>query len=132
MIRVGFTGTQRGMSQAQKDALYERIFRLNGISEFHHGDCIGADYQAQALVRKHSPDTELHIHPPTDGVKRAFCKHGVVYPPKHYLARNHDIVDRTDVLLAAPYTDTEQLRSDTWATIRYARKQGKQVIILKR
>jgi hypothetical protein len=48
---------------------------------------------------------------------------------KHPLERNHDIVDQTDFMIAAPFTESEVLRSGTWSTIRYARKQGKEVYI---
>jgi hypothetical protein len=39
-------------------------------------------------------------------------------------------VDATGWLLAAPRTKTEEQRSGTWATIRYARKLGRQVCLL--
>lgn len=46
------------------------------------------------------------------------------------LERNHRIVDACDVLIACPKDAQEQLRSGTWATVRYARKQGKRVIVI--
>lgn len=54
----------------------------------------------------------------------------IEYPVKPPLKRNYDIVDACDILLAAPRTLTEELRSGTWATIRYARKTGKKYLIL--
>jgi predicted Rossmann fold nucleotide-binding protein DprA/Smf involved in DNA uptake len=54
----------------------------------------------------------------------------VVHTPKAPLDRNRDIVDAAAVLIAAPKEMTETLRSGTWATVRYARKQGKQVWIV--
>ena len=45
-----------------------------------------------------------------------------IRPAKPPLDRNHDIVERCDLLIATPHTVEEQLRSGTWATIRYARK----------
>lgn len=48
------------------------------------------------------------------------------------LARNRRIVAAVDVLIAAPETDREELRSGTWATIRYARAAGKPVVMLSR
>jgi hypothetical protein len=61
---------------------------------------------------------------------RAFCKGDTVYPEKEYIERNHNIVDNTDMLIAFPSTKTEILKSGTWATIRYARKKGKKIIII--
>jgi len=46
------------------------------------------------------------------------------------LERNRAIVDETDILLAAPLESEEQLRSGTWATVRYARKQHKTVLVI--
>ena len=38
-------------------------------------------------------------------------------------------MDETDVLLAAPAEMTEQASGGTWYTVRYARQQGKPVVI---
>lgn len=134
-MRVGFTGTQRGMSGHQLGDL-RRILRcfhgpvltrksLGGI--LHHGDCIGADEQANDIAREFSYGVE--IHPPSDAKKRAWCTSIMVHAPKPYLERNHDIVDACDLLIACP-AGPEVMRSGTWATIRYARKTGVPVIVL--
>ena len=125
-MKIGFTGTQKGMTNRQKQAL---ATWLEQAAEFHHGDCIGADAQAHTLAQfQHCP---IIIHPPINSTKRARCSGAlVVRPMKEYLARNHDIVDETDVLVAAPATHIEQMRSGTWATVRYARKKGKSIAIL--
>jgi hypothetical protein len=132
-MKVGFTGTQSGMSRHQAAQLIDNLVALE-CTEFHHGDCIGADNQADVLAR--NIVGRIVVHPPTNDSKRAFTtrKAGtVVRPPKPYLERNHDIVDETDVLIATPRDErVEELRSGTWATVRYARKQGKRVIILPR
>lgn len=132
MIRVGFTGTQRGMTDAQK-ARVDLMFAEFGLDavEFHHGDCVGADEEAHDLADNHAFD--IVIHPPTDDSKRAFCSgSGADWEPKPYLDRNHDIVDETTVLIACP-NGPERMRSGTWATVRYARTKiydapGEQVI----
>lgn len=142
-IKLGFTGTQRGMSEFQKEALRHildgfRKYKYNAFAqEFHHGDCIGADEEAHFIA--HSLGIPIHIHPPQAWHKRAHCANKsapmydiVTYGVKPYLERNHDIVDACDVLIAAPGGDKEVLRSGTWATIRYAMKQGKQVVQLPR
>lgn len=131
MMKLGFTGTQVGMSERQKAQLVAVLVRYN-ISEFHHGDCIGADAEADAIARAHG--IPITIHPPIIPSKRAYCgKPGDgLWLPKQYLERNHDIVDATDFLVAAPRTDEEELRSGTWATVRYARKRGKKVEVFRR
>ena len=47
------------------------------------------------------------------------------------LARNRIIAARCDALLACPAEPDEQLRSGTWSTIRYARKAGKPITIIR-
>ena len=127
---VGFTGSQEGMSRKQKDTL-RQLFEGNLVGEFHHGDCIGADKESHDIAMER-PNIVTVIHPPINETKRAFCGSLFIKPPKNYLERNHDIVNETDFLIAAPAEDVEQLRSGTWATVRFARKQGKTVWILER
>lgn len=135
-MKLGFTGTQIGMS-AQQLCTMRDWFIANIVEEFHHGDCIGADYDAHLLVRSW---TGLHRlceivgHPPKDASKRAFARVDRELPPEDYLVRNRAIVDSVDLLIAAPRTDREELRAGTWATIRYGRKVlGKdRVLILAR
>lgn len=131
---LGFTGTSAGMSAYQRLALL-KILEQGDVGEFHHGDCVGADAEAHDIAD--SMDISIVIHPPTDTRHRAYkTPKGddwgdmMWLPPKPYLERNHDIVDACDKLIAAPKEDTEQLRSGTWATVRYARKVGKPVVIL--
>jgi len=136
-MKLGFTGTQIGMSDFQlerlrhfladaRDPNHENIER-----EFHHGDCIGADEEAHRLA--YLAGWSIVIHPPTNTSKRAYCRDLATYlPPKPYLERNHDIVDACDILIVAPKSNNEELRSGTWATYRYAIKKGKPVKMLPR
>lgn len=128
-VSVGFTGTQQGMTPRQKEELRELLIALNPVA-FHHGDCIGADAEAHEIVL--SLGIEITIHPPHYSGKRAFCKRAqFVHPTAEYLQRNRDIVDDTSHLIAAPKTAQEELRSGTWATVRYARIVGNNVTILE-
>lgn len=128
---LGFTGTREGMTQQQKLALGELLDTKYGmnIGEFHHGDCEGADTQAHLIAK--SRGWNIVIHPPDKNYARAYnVGYSSIRLPIPFLARNHNIVDECSVLIAAPHDTEEQLRSGTWATIRYARKQGKTVVIL--
>src|SRR5262245_41796084 len=49
--------------------------------------------------------------------------------PYFYLVRNRDIVEETDLLIAAPANAVEHLQSGTWCTVRYARRSGRHSII---
>jgi len=132
-MKIGFTGTrQRGLTNEEKANL-DAILKTAQISEFHHGDCVGADESAHEFIREYSPNTIIHIHPPDQDKARAWTrkKGCVVYPPKPYIARNHDIVGATDLLVAAvPGLELLYPHSGTWATVRYARKLGKVIIFL--
>ncbi len=136
MRKIGFTGTQKGMTKPQAHELIEYLLELNAMNdlrEFHHGDCIGADSHFHTIMvkfLKHEAYDLIYIHPPENESKRAWCYSKHILIPKPYIERNHDIVDAVDILIAAPKERYEVLRSGTWATVRYARKVGKTVRII--
>lgn len=132
IVKVGFTGTQRGMTQAQKRTVQWLLsqFRDQGAIEFHHGDCIGADDESHDIAELVGLD--ITIHPPTNPAKRAFRNAKVIMPEADYLVRNHNIVDGTDVLIATPKSAVEEFRgSGTWATWRYATKVGRSRVFVR-
>jgi hypothetical protein len=130
-MKIGFTGTQIGMSQHQKEQFVLKLMSL-GVTEFHHGDCIGADAQAHDIVREFFPEVIIVGHIPQSNGKRAFKRCDKYRDPLPYLVRDRIIVDESDMLIGCPKTDGEVLRSGTWATIRYSRKLNKPQEILKR
>ena len=130
-MKVGFTGTQLGMSQHQKEQFVLKLYELNP-TQFHHGDCIGADAEAHDIVREFFPNVWIVGHLPQSDGKRAFKKCDEYRDPLPYLVRDHNIVDETDFLIGTPKQDEEVLRSGTWATIRYSRKKNKPRRILER
>jgi hypothetical protein len=114
---VGFTGTRQGMSHEQKMQL-RLLLRsiLGGTKTFNHGGAIGADRQAASLVKLFVPRVDA-----------------VCFPAgRDPLGRNRKIVAASQILIAAPATDEEIIRSGTWATVRYARAAGIPVIHLSR
>lgn len=142
-MNVGFTGTREGMTGWQEAHL---AFTLQVIQvadshteteffpQFHHGDCVGADAEADKIVRGIGGFWRI-IHPPIEEYHRAHCPVTVdstLLEPEEYLVRNKDIVDQTDWLIAAPKTKKRFVRSGTWSTVRYAESQGKRVLILHR
>ena len=124
---VSFTGTQHGMTQIQKERV-EEYLRILKPTEFHHGDCVGADAEAHDIAV--SLSISIHNHPPKNPDKRAFCINHVSkwYGEKSYLERNKDMARICDVLIAAPIGNQETRRSGTWATVRYARALNKEII----
>jgi hypothetical protein len=130
---AGFTGTHQGMSLHQMVRVLKLIDELE-LSEARHGDCIGADSQFHHLCLAVMRHPCIVIHPPSDDKSRAWedqvGERGYVLEPKPYLERNHDIVDATPMLIATPVDTRPILRSGTWATMRYAAKQGKPVTVV--
>jgi hypothetical protein len=131
--KVGFTGTQIGMSPNQKNQLRLKLLELynQGATIFHHGDCVGADAQAHDIA--FGIGMWIVIHPPSNPSKRAFKRGDETRAEADYLERNEDIVDETDYLIAAPKDHkVEERRSGTWATVRYAKRTGKPGLLLAR
>lgn len=126
-MNIGFTGTRHGMTPRQLAALDAEL-RRHSSGALHHGDCIGADEQACGLAKGLAIPTVCH--PPKNPKLRAFTKNTVTLPEQGYLARNRDIVDASEMLIAAPSSETEEITSGTWYTIRYARKRQKPILIL--
>lgn len=128
-MKVGFTGTQRGMTVAQRATVAGLLARLPVIQSVHHGDCIGADAEFHDIACMRG--LRIVVHPPEIDAKRAFVTGAhETRTPKPYLIRNADIVTEADVLIAAPKEAHDVLRSGTWATIRRARQAGKRVEIV--
>ena len=126
---AGFTGTRHGMSEEQKLYLALELHRLKVI-ELHHGDCTGADDEANTIARKMGIKTVGH--PPTNEKHRAFSTCDVWYGSREYITRNHNIVNCTLHLFVAPRTNNEVIRSGTWATYRYAMDLGRSITMIER
>lgn len=131
-MQIGFTGSRSGMSSHQKKGVKSFLrAKLKHITGVRHGDCVWADEQFHKICLKLK--IPITIHPPDDDSLRAFCRgYSRILKVKPYLERDRDIVDRCDIFLATPREDTNQIRSGTWYTVRYAKKQKKQVFIIFR
>jgi hypothetical protein len=128
-MKVGFTGTQKGMTTAQKEKL---IWILRGDvtrkpSLFIHGGCVGADNEADVIAaelgieRLVFPSNLVHKSVSVE-VLRA---RGPVFiaEPQPPLKRNIEIVKHCEWLIACPAEMVEIMRSGTWMTVRQAAKQ---------
>lgn len=131
-MRVVYTGPREGMTGRQWLAVNNFIKHWD-VTEARHGDCLGGDAQFHDIVASVHPTIDIFIHPPLNPTFRAY-KRGIILPARDYLVRNHDMVnkccDEFDVVVATPSTASERLRSGTWATIRYARKQLRSLLLV--
>lgn len=127
MHYIGFTGSRSGMSDAQRETV-TRLLRDAAPKIIRHGDAIGSDEQFHVLARM--TEAKIVVHPCNLTDQRAYCQADEVKEAKAPLARNKDIVDNSTVVIATPDRADEQVRSGTWSTIRYARKEGKIVHVV--
>ncbi len=133
-MNYGFTGTQDGMTDSQLIAFIDWIGNATP-SEFHHGQCVGADVQAALIAHEFSFTVIAHPGHPKDQPKSTyqrgiFLNNDVVLEAYPYLERNHHIVDASEIVLATPGQMQEVMRSGTWATIRYAQKSKPVVLFM--
>lgn len=140
-MKVGFTGTQRGLTKEQMSTLrliasriHNRalfpdgsVFNGHEINWFIHGMCWGADTEAADIFKSHG--FKLIGYPGTEQQSRS-QQVDILKDVKPFLARNKDIVNGSDILIACPGEFTEVLRSGTWATYRYATKIPKPIAIV--
>ncbi len=133
MLRVGFTGTQNGMTQLQFISV-RKLLRDLGPHELHHGDCVGSDDETHAIHLALAVNKEgyrIVLHPPLNPSLRAWCQGAHEERElRQYLERNANIVTECEVLIAAPATRREIIRSGTWTTVRRARDMKRTIHIV--
>ncbi len=132
-LRVGFTGTRHGMTTAQLVAFAEVL--PDETTWFRHGCCVGADHEAVEHVADIRPPRPQIFGAPSN--LKAFTSQlaldlcddttGTLDDP---LTRNRIIVDGCNLLIACPREMHESPKGGTWYTVRYARKQGKRIVIV--
>lgn len=127
---IGFTGTQHRWTPEQGGRLSSVLLAAfaAGAEWMNNGDCLGSD--ARAAQNWTMFGGKLRLYPPDIDKKRAFLFATESMPPRPYLERNRNIVRDCAALIATPKEDFEELRSGTWATIRYARKLKRPIIIV--
>lgn len=133
---IGFTGTRQGPTPAQHvamDRFLLSMFTLHGARVLVHGGAVGCDTFAHHAA---TPYAEVWIFPAEEGPNSSIVTvpmgNCLIAEPVPALMRNDIIAGLCDGLLAVPASDTEEQRSGTWATVRYARKRGCPVYIVKR
>ncbi len=135
-VSIGFAGSKRGTTLKQRDRVREILGKLHeeyGAIKGHFGDCIGSDTEFRNLCRIFGREKVVLVsHPPKDTRWRAFCEADETREEKPFLERYRDIVNESNLLIVTPKNQSgEILKSGTWATIRYARKKGKKVFVIR-
>lgn len=129
-MKVGFTGTRQGMTDQQHAEVADILSTLRSDifeSEFHHGNCVGADEQALEIATNLNYYTIAHPASGLDDLQISVFASDEARNYRQPLARNRDIVREADVMIATP-KEMEQPRSargsGTWFTIEHCRKQN--------
>lgn len=131
MIKLGFTGTQVGMNENQREQLYIWMKEhQTNIDYIYHGGCVGADKQFDDMARALRLGFWITIYPSNILEKQApFSNAKFGHAPLPPLVRNKIIVALSNILLVAPMGMKEILRSGTWSTVRYMRALKRQIVI---
>lgn len=129
-LEWGFTGTRAGMKVAQLMRV-QTILKRGKPHIVRHGCAFGADTEFHAVWREHS-NQFADVWPASEDRAALFRDQQNVFvqPVMPPLMRNEEIVKRDALLIAAPHTSREELRSGTWTTIRCARNLNRPIIIL--
>ena len=134
---LGFTGTRWGWTRAQGEAVAGLIVeKVWEVTKTLQGCCVGADHQFQEIIRALFDDkVETHGLPGPHLKSQWVCQHctkdvDVLHPGKTHFARNRDIVDGSNIMIATPGEKVNPGRGGTWYTIGYARKVGKPLYIV--
>jgi len=129
-MEIGFTGSRHGMSasaRAKVQALFMIHWTINSANTLRHGDCTGSDEEAFKIAKALGFLT--YAYPASNVSERwlAKTKSDLVMVPLPALERNTIIVSESTILIATVqgFTSNQaQMRSGTWATVRYAKKEG--------
>lgn len=129
---VVFTGTQAGMTNEQSRNVAKALTKTRRM---FNGLCIGADEEAHEIFRLiHGEHGTVIGFPSTIQGKCVDLTVDAIHPPANPLERNRTMVDEAiragnPLCVAAPRAMGEELRSGTWATVRYARKRNVPVFV---
>jgi len=137
-MKLTFTGTKLGMTSAQRTTVLIVVrdhVRVGEWTHAIHGCCEKSDRDFHEIAWSLKLARELH--PGTEeqrlwAVNHMDTQRDTVFPvpldANPQLTRNRTMVDRGGILVAAPRQMHEVLRSGTWATIRYARNLGREIV----
>lgn len=126
---LAFTGTLKGTTKFQWQTLDDLLRSQESGTAVCHGVAIGADYEFHQLCRGYA--MPICGFPGNIANKRADIpaqEFAILFPEKYPLVRNRDMVDYSKLysnqygfLIVCPKGEHEELRSGTWAAVRYAR-----------
>jgi len=129
---LGFTGTRAGMTYEQSVKVTGLLIKIHPGNAVH-GDCTGADKDFDDICKGLGIFREVFPGKDRNGLSpsRAFCDAEIRHPVLPYLVRDRIIVEKAKLgLIACPKGKTEERRSGTWTTVRYARSMLRPIYII--
>lgn len=134
---AAFTGTRKGMTRPQRERVLEALEALLP-RRVAHGCAMGADRQVHKLLgglalreARWPGGIPADLWPSTPEqviwAERNQRARDHLLDPAPALTRNRHMVDGATIVLAAPAERGMQSRGGTWATVRYALRQGKEI-----
>jgi len=140
-MKIGFTGTRNGMSPMQLSCV-RAIIQMHATDRRHiivtgaHGGCVGADAEFHSICMEYEIDRIIHPGYSTkDRDSKKFSadlfigRRDVVLSPLPFLARNREIVETTDFMIACPESPLPST-GGTWYTVNYARDLKRNIIVI--
>lgn len=147
-MRLGFTGTRTGMTEAQRQSFRSLVEQHRPVL-FLHGACVGADEDAVRIVRETLGRDGCHVvarpgRSAYDASRGKVNEHrsdaaialsDEVLPEQTHFARNREIVLRSDLLVATPWQQKSQRPAKgtgggTWYTVDFACGQRCGVVVV--
>jgi hypothetical protein len=125
---IGVTATREGLT-IQQLQWTEGFLKRNSTHVLHHGDCVGGDEELAIMFSKFG--IYIIAHPGSTPALRAKSRYNdLTLPNSNNLFRNSVIVKSSALVIAYPKGSVEEIRSGTWFTIRYAKKENARIIIV--
>lgn len=137
-MRYAFTGPARVLTKSERDFIQKTIYELDPKpTALVSGGAHGVDTEAWNTFHAHRflNVPRVVVYPLKKWHNESLVRDSIVLGDRYvpvaggYMKRNDRLVAEADILVAFPETPRERLRSGTWATVRRARKAGKEVRI---
>lgn len=131
---IGFIGEERGMTDGQRETTRHllKVLHGNNYGIARHGMAEGAVDEFHVMARQQG--YYITGHPGCDTNGEVASKTHLVcdetQDPKPFRERNKDIIFASDSIIAVPHTAIEPPRTATWAAVREALRQGKQMWVV--
>lgn len=127
---LGFTGTSKRPPTPVQIAVLDELldeFWARGYRTLVHGEARNADTIANDMARAKG----WHTYGRPANISDHRCEVDDRAEPRRPLDRDWDIAEDSNTLVAMPANEKEEVRSGTWATVRYARKLLAPIVIIK-